>query len=319
MASQTFNWEDRIGRRLKLRDLHILSSVVRWGSMAKGATHLGMSQPAVSEAIANLESVLGVRLLDRTSRGVEPTVYARALLKREHVVFDELKEGIRDIEFLSNPTVGEVRIGCPEAMTAAFVPAIVERLWRQYPRIVVHVVNAQTAEQEFRELRERSVDLMVGRVLKPLADDDITMEVLCEDEFFVVAGARNKWVRCPAITPDELRDEPWVLFPTNSLIASYVAEALRANGLEPPRESVTSFSLHARMQLLASGCFLTVMFGSVLRRNAKPWSLRVLPIDLGIPPVPIAIFTLKNRTLSPMAELFIKHARAVSKALTSNR
>jgi DNA-binding transcriptional LysR family regulator len=73
------------------------------------------------------------------------------------------------------------------------------------------------------------------------------------------------------------------------------------------------------MQLLASGCFLTVMFGSVLRRNAKPWSLRVLPIDLGIPPVPIAIFTLKKRTLSPMAELFIKHARAVSKALTSNR
>ncbi len=319
MASQTFNWEDRIGRRLKLRDLHILSTVVHWGSMAKGATHLGMSQPAVSEAIANLESVLGVRLLDRTSRGIEPTVYARALLKREHVVFDELKEGIRDIEYLSNPTVGEVRIGCPEAMTAAFVPAIVQRFWREYPRIVVHLVNAQTAEQEFRELRERSVDLMVGRVLKPLADDDITMEVLCEDEFFVVAGSRNKWVRCPTITLEELRDEPWVLFPTNSLIASYVAEALRANGLEPPRESVTSFSLHARMQLLANGHFLTVMFGSVLRGNAKPWSLRVLPIDLGIPPVPIAIFTLKNRILSPIAELFIKHARAVSKALTSNR
>ena len=92
MASQTFNWEDRIGRRLKLRDLHILSTVVHWGSMAKGATHLGMSQPAVSEAIANLESVLGVRLLDRTSRGIEPTVYARALLKREHVVFDSSKK-----------------------------------------------------------------------------------------------------------------------------------------------------------------------------------------------------------------------------------
>lgn len=319
VASPTLNWENRIGRRLKLRDLQILSTVAEWGSMAKGATHLGMSQQAVSEAIASLESALRVRLLDRSPRGIEPTIYARALLKRGHVVFDELKQGIRDIEFLADPTVGEVRIGCPESMTAAFVPAIVDRLSRQYPRVVVHMSNAQTAEQEFRELRERTVDLMVGRVLRPLVDNDVNMEILCKDEFLVVAGSRSRWARRRRITLEELRDEPWVLFPNNSLIASYVAEALRANGLEPPRASVTSFSLHARMQLLASGRFLTVMFGSVLRRNAKHWSLRVLPVDLGIPPVPIAIFTLKNRTLSPVAELFIKHAKAVSKALTSNR
>src|SRR5215475_317367 len=126
MATSLQDWESRIGRRLKLRDLHILSTVVQWGSMAKGASHLGMSQPAVSEAIASLENALQVRLLDRSSRGVEATVYARALLKRGHVVFDELKQGIRDIEFLADPTVGEVRIGCPESMVAGFVPAIID-------------------------------------------------------------------------------------------------------------------------------------------------------------------------------------------------
>src|SRR5262245_50139743 len=99
MARPPLNWETRLGRRLKLRDLHILFTVVQWGSMAKGAAQLGMSQPAVSEAIASLENALQVRLLDRSSRGVEATVYARALLKRGHVVFDELKQGIRDIEF----------------------------------------------------------------------------------------------------------------------------------------------------------------------------------------------------------------------------
>ena len=106
------HWESRIGRRLKLRDLHILFAVVQWGSMAKAATHLAMSQPAVSEAIANLEDALRVRLLDRSSRGIEPTIYAHALLKRGHVVFDELRQGIRDIEFLANPTAGEVRVAC---------------------------------------------------------------------------------------------------------------------------------------------------------------------------------------------------------------
>src|SRR5215216_7929122 len=110
MASPIMNWENRVGRRVKLRDLHILFAVVRWGSMAKGATHLGMSQPAVSEAIANLEDALRVRLLDRSPTGIEPTIYARALLKRGHVVFDELKQGMRDIESLADPSAGEVRI-----------------------------------------------------------------------------------------------------------------------------------------------------------------------------------------------------------------
>src|SRR3954453_3416016 len=102
--------QSHVARRLKLRDLHILSTVVQWGSMAKAASHLAMSQPAVSESIANLEDALRVRLLDRSTRGIEPTLYARALLKRGHVVFDELRQGIRDLEFLANPTIGEVRV-----------------------------------------------------------------------------------------------------------------------------------------------------------------------------------------------------------------
>ena len=147
-----------------------------------------MSQPAVSEAITRLEDALNVRLLDRTSRGIEPTIYARALLKRGHVAFDELKQGIRDIEFLADPTAGEIQIGCPESLAAGFVPAVIDRLSRRYPKISVHVVVAQPGEQEFHELRERSVDLLLGRLFKPLSDDDVSAEILCQDAFFVVAG-----------------------------------------------------------------------------------------------------------------------------------
>src|SRR5262249_22190379 len=121
--------------------------------------------------LPNLEDTLGVRLLDRSPRGVEPTIYANALLKRGLVVFDELRAGIRDIEFLANPKAGEVRVGCPEALAAGFVPAIIDRLSRRYPRIDVHMVHAETATLELRELREREVDLMVGRILRPWAAD----------------------------------------------------------------------------------------------------------------------------------------------------
>src|SRR5262245_44489035 len=76
------DWESQIGRRLKLRDLHVFSTVVQRGSMAKAARQLGVSHPAVSEVIADLESALGVKLFDRSAQGVEPTIYGDALLKR---------------------------------------------------------------------------------------------------------------------------------------------------------------------------------------------------------------------------------------------
>ena len=104
------DWESQIGRRLKLRDLHVFSTVVQCGSMAKAARNLGVSHPAVSEVIADLEHALGVRLLDRSARGIEPTIYGDALLKRSVAVFDELKQSIRDIEFLSDPPPGKYEL-----------------------------------------------------------------------------------------------------------------------------------------------------------------------------------------------------------------
>src|SRR5579859_3323022 len=118
--------ESRLGRRFRLRDLHILSEVVRWGSMAKAGSQLGIAQPSISEAIAGLETALRVRLLDRSPRGTEPTIYARALLKRVDVVFDELKQGVREIEFLADPTVGHITIGCPESLAAGFASAAID-------------------------------------------------------------------------------------------------------------------------------------------------------------------------------------------------
>src|SRR6185295_11410230 len=105
------DWESQIGRRLRLRDLHVFATAVQRGSMAKAAQQLGVSQPAVSEVISDLEHALGVRLLDRSAKGVEPTIYGDALLKRSVAAFDELKQSVRDIAFLSNPTEGELRIG----------------------------------------------------------------------------------------------------------------------------------------------------------------------------------------------------------------
>jgi DNA-binding transcriptional LysR family regulator len=318
MSRSASDWESRIGRRLRLRDLHILSTVVQWRSMARAASHLAMSQPAVSEAIASLERALGVRLLDRTPRGVEPTLYASALLKRGLVVFDELRQGIREIEFLADPTAGEFRIGCVESMMAGLVPEVIDQFSREYPRVLVHVVNARTvATQEFRELHERTVDLLLGWMLKPIADDEIDADVLFQDQCFVVASSRSPWARRRKIALADLVGEPWILAPPNTVIASFIAQAVRARGLEPPRARVTSLSGAIRMRLVATGRFLTIMWGSMLRSNAERWDLKALPIALDDLSFPIAVFKLKHRTASPVVEKFIEHLRAAAKSMAA--
>src|SRR5262245_42118812 len=94
---------DRIGRRIRLHDLHVLMAVVQAGSMRKATAVLNTTQSAISRSIADLEQTIGARLLDRSSHGIEPTRYGQALLKRGVAVFDELKQGVREIEFLSDP------------------------------------------------------------------------------------------------------------------------------------------------------------------------------------------------------------------------
>src|SRR5258708_2747892 len=111
-----------------------------------------MTQSAVSKSVADLEHVLGVRLLDRSRRGVEPTMYGRALDRCGLSIFDDLRQGLRVIEFLADPTAGELRIGTTPALAAAVIPAIIEQLSRQYPRIVFHVTEADTVIL-YRELQ----------------------------------------------------------------------------------------------------------------------------------------------------------------------
>jgi DNA-binding transcriptional LysR family regulator len=284
--------------------------------MAKAASHLAMSQSAVSEAIAHLEDAVRVRLLDRTPQGIKPTIYAEVLLKREHAVFDELKQGIKDIEFLVDPTSGEVRIACPEFLTAGLVTTAIERLMRRSPKIAVRITQLNTASLEFRELRERTVDLVLARPPATFADEDISTEILFDDPLFIVAGTQSPWAHKRAIKLADLVKEAWIL-PPSPVIDDDFKQAFESRGLKCPSAAVSAHSIQLRNQLLATGCFLSVLGMSLLQANAERWSLKALPVDATLKAPPVAIMTLKNRTHSPVVERFIEELRAVVKIISS--
>jgi DNA-binding transcriptional LysR family regulator len=309
---------DRIGNRMKLQDLHVLMTVVQAGSMGKAAQIHNTTQPNVSRSIGELEQALGVRLLDRHRQGIEPTEYGRALLDCGAAVFDDLRQGVKNIAFLADPTAGELRIGTTTFLAASFVSALVDRLSRRYPRIVFHLVTGYT-ETLHRELAERNVDLLIIRGSGPIADPRYDFEFLFDDSYVVAAGAQNQWVRRRRIEIAELVNELWVLPPPDSVIGSIVMDAFRASGLDYPRVSVVTDCPHMRISLLATGRFVTIFPASAFRFLAKRSEIKVMPVELPTARRPNGIVTLRNRALSPVAKLFIDCAREIAKPLAKRK
>jgi DNA-binding transcriptional LysR family regulator len=313
MTSVTMEWESRLGRRLRVRDLYVLSTVVKSGGMAKAARQLSMTQPSVSAAIANLEHMLGVRLLDRSPRGIEPTIYADAILKRSIAVFDELKQGVKDVAFLADPTTGELRIGCPETISATVLPRFLERFCKEYPRVAVHVHDVPIPAIEHPGLRDRKFDLVLLRPQLPdqRTADDLNFEHLFDDPLIIAAGLHSRWARRRTVDLAELVNEPWMLGDPGTWNYVRLAEAFQARGLDMPEVRLFGLSTHLVSHFVGNGPYLTVH----LRSIAQFCGLKELPVKLPARPWPLAIVTLKNRTISPVVARFIECAREVSRTL----
>jgi len=307
-------WDDQAVRRLSTRELRMFLAVAHAGSMAKAAKALATSQPAISKTIADMEHNLGVRLLDRSPQGVEPTQYGRTLVKCGIAVFNELKQGINEIGFLADPTAGELRIGAPDPVAAGLVRAVIDRLLQKHPRITFCI---ETESPLYRQLRERNVELVINRMSGPMADEDLDAEVLYHDTIVVVAAANSPWTRRRKVRLADLVNEPWVLAKPDAPTWSSLMKAFQASGLKPPRVAVMTGSYHARFSLLATGRFLSMRANLALKFQGKQPLIKALPIELPMTRAPIAILTLKNRTLTPLARLFIEHTRAVAKSIAA--
>lgn len=304
-------WSDRIGRRLKPRDLHVFLAVAEQNSMAKAAERLAISRPVVSKTISDLEQTLGVRLLDRTAQGVEPTVFGQVLLRRSLAVFDELRQSVEEIEFLADPNVASLRVGFSEVPSAGLVPAALDQLSRRYPRTAVHTEQG-SASTVLELLRSRRCELAVVR---SYADEpDLHLDPLCYDELLVVVGARSSWARRRKVRLADLRDAPWIIAQREMQPGNPVSEAFRLAG-GPPAVIVESDSLNLRHGLLATGRFVTVIPHSALHYGMQRTSLKVLPIELPRWRRPISVVTLKGRIVSPISQLFIQCLQETAKVL----
>ncbi len=308
---------DRVGRHLKPRDLHVFMTVVEENSMAKAAVRLAISRPVVSRTIANLERILCVRLLDRTPRGIEPTMFGRTLLKRATAVFDELRLGIEEIAFLTDPQAGELRIASTEVWAAGLVPAAIDHLSTRFPRLRVRLEQG-TAHHQFNLLRDRRCEVVISRLLTGAPESDIEMQPLFYEPLVIVAGPRSQWTRRRRLKLSDLVEAPWILSTLEAEDGSPFVEAFRSAKLSVPDATIFSNSLHLRNNLLATGRYLTLVPGSALRFGPEGTLLKALPIELPRWHLPTGVFSLKGRMLSPVAQLFVDSIREISRPLAGD-
>ena len=266
------DWDNHIGRHLRLRDLHVFFLVVQAGSLGRAAAQLNISQPAISQLIAGLEGSLGVKLFDRGTRGVALTPFGSALLKRSRAAFDELKQGIREIEFLSAPAEGEIKFGCPEGL-APILPPVIESFAKKYPGIVLDIYEEEFATFAAK-LRNRSLDFVLQRLHgRPRKDDhandDLNVEIIFEDELVVVAGTKSPWNKRRRLDLSDLLNEPWILAAPPSWNHKVIAEICQSQGLAMPNVVLSTFSTHIRASMISSGKFIATFPISIARFYAK--------------------------------------------------
>lgn len=311
----THDTRDRISCRLRLRDLHVFDAVARAGSMSRAAAELGVTQPTVSQHIADLEVAVGQPLLDRGQTGVVLTSCGGVLLRRAEEAFDVLGQGLAEIRFLADPTAGEVRVGASESYIAGgFLAAAIHRALQHHPRLTLRVVEANTTALDFNGLRDRSLDVILGRIRGVDACEDIETEVLYDEPIVPVVGAQSRWAGTVGLTLRDLVTAPWILAPQGTAICTMVVDAFRAEGLEPPTAAVSTWSMQLRMQLLEQGDYVSSLPASLLRVNGRRWGLHALPFPLG-QPLPVAVATLRRRNLGPAVRLFLDHLRAATAEL----
>jgi DNA-binding transcriptional LysR family regulator len=285
--------------------------------MTRAAAELAVSYPVVSKTISELEHTLGVKLFDRSISGVKPTPYGQALLKSGIAVFDEMRRGLQQIEAIKQPDAGELRIGSSIVVDAGLLPAIIERFSRDFPRAMLHVLHENVAIQQYDNLRNRNVELVLARLPPVMDEPDLVAETLFDEPLVVVAGTDSPWARRRNIAFADLIAEPWLLAQSGSLARLLQDEVFRAHGLKTPAAQVVTVSLHLLMRLIESGRWLALIPASVVRFAGQRMLIKALPVKALSLPAPVGLITVKDRMLTPLAERFIECMRKVAKADSS--
>jgi DNA-binding transcriptional LysR family regulator len=302
---------------MELRHLRHLVAVIENGSLGRAARELNLSEPALSKSIRVLEGQLGVQLLDRGPRGMQPTVFGTALHRHARAVMTELAHAVGELRELRGVSKGVVRVGAQPSLASRMLPAAIAALQARRPgvKVVAHVATTDLLTM----VRDGSLDLILVTLVPELADSALDEEFLQDDEILLVAGRDSPLAGADPPPLPALLAARWVLPRAPDPLRLAFEQAFRRHGAEPPRVDIESGS-----ETLIRACVERHGAASLLPRSlvqdalASGVIVQVLAPDFALTRR-LGVVRRRGASLSPAAAAFLACLREGARAAQTLR
>jgi DNA-binding transcriptional LysR family regulator len=296
---------------LKTRQLALLVHLDEERCVLRAAEACGMTQPAASKLLRDIEEGLDVRLFDRHARGVEPTWYGEILVRHARQVMSEISVAHEEIAALKAGLTGQAAIGTVMNPGTTLVPAAIARLKREHPaiRVSVEVDHSKTLVEK---LLQGHLDMLVARVSEPKDAGELSFEPLGNERHAAIAGAQHPLAGKPLFGLEALADQPWILPSHGNLLRDRLLEAFLQRGLAPPSNIVQTSSLPVITSLLTTTDMIVALPEDVVASYCQSGALTVLIPDIGVQVDAFGLVTRRLHKLSPGAHTMLRVLRATA-------
>ncbi|MGG5818543.1 LysR substrate-binding domain-containing protein [Falsiroseomonas sp. HW251] len=296
-----------LDRRLKLSLLRLADALDTHGSLLKAGAALGLSQPALSRSLRELEDIAGAPLFERHARGVRPTEAGVVVIRLARRLLAELRRAEEELDAVGAADGGSVAVGVLPVASVGVLPGALIRLRRTHPTLRLRLQEGRT-EELLPLLAAREIDLIVGRLYAPAVPDGFLREPLWEEPISVLARAGHPLLKKP-VTADKLAGQELVLPTVSQRVGQEIDQLVALLGL--PRDVALRSSSYGfiRETLLASDA-ISIMPRSMMVGDLLRGALRVVPLPVPAPPRPAGIIRAADPPPSPAAAAFVAALRA---------
>ncbi len=296
-----------LDQRLRLHLLRAVDAIERHRSLVKAAAALGVSQPALTKSLHELEAILQLRLFERHARGVRPTEAGLACVRCARRVLAELRRLDEDLDLLSSPDGGVVALGALPVAATGVLPGALARLRAAHPAIRVRLQQGRT-EDLLPLLAAGELDLVVGRLYEPAVPDGFSREPLWTEPISVLARADHP-ILAEAVTVSALGRYELVLPTITQRVGQEIEHLLSLLGIDPAT-SMRSSSYGFIREMLHGSDMLSVMPRLMMVGDLLRGTLRVVPLPVPAPDRPAGLILSHDRPPPPAARAFAECLRA---------
>ena len=300
-----------IRANLKPRHLQLLVALDDLRHLGRVASSLNVSQPAVSLALGELEKGLGLKLFERTPRGVVPNSNGECLIRHARVVLSTLAQARDELHALQTGVAGKISVGALPAVTPSLIPQALLLLKQCAPHTRV-VIQEGPMETLLPELRRNSLDMVVGRLARSDLSGDLLEEKLIEGAIVLVVARRHPLAARKRLRWSDLAGYPWVLPPVGSLQREPLENTLQQNGCALPDNFIETLSVHVVTGYLQSSDAIGSLSRIAAHHYIQAGVLAPLPLPLPDPQRPIGMMWNRHKPESPAVETFKECLRQVT-------